>query len=168
MDEHLRKELAELRAELSDIRHRLSRLESGQGELAATAEPPPPPLPTDTAKPAAEPSFEKTPQWAMPAPEELADTEKPVSPADNPFAQWFKGGKQMSLEQRLGGSWMNKIGIVLLVLGAAFFFHFAAEQGWVNETARVINVALAGVAMLGVGEWTWRKRMHIFAAGVTG
>ncbi|MBS3735486.1 MAG: DUF2339 domain-containing protein [Phycisphaerae bacterium] len=68
----------------------------------------------------------------------------------------------------MGTRWLNRIGVVVLILAGAFFFQYAAQQGWISPPIRVAIVAAVGAAMLVAGEWTLRKDMRIFSAGVTG
>ncbi len=47
--------------------------------------------------------------------------------------------------------WPLKIGGLLVVLSVAWFVTFAAEQGWLSETARVVLGYVFGTAMLALG-----------------
>src|SRR5215210_4841778 len=52
---------------------------------------------------------------------------------------------------KITGNWLNKIGIVLFLLGVAFFFKYSVDQGWFNEAMRV-NIGLAlGTTLLVAG-----------------
>ncbi|MHC4986034.1 MAG: DUF2339 domain-containing protein, partial [Planctomycetota bacterium] len=73
-----------------------------------------------------------------------------------------------SLEERVGARWLARIGIVVLVLGAVFFFQFAAEQGWVSPVVRVVVVTVGGLGLIGLGELTLRLKMRVFAAAAFG
>ena len=57
-----------------------------------------------------------------------------VSPAPETSAQ----GPPRRFETRMGLTLVNRVGVVTLVLGAAFFFRYAVEAGWLGVTARVL------------------------------
>jgi uncharacterized membrane protein len=59
-------------------------------------------------------------------------------------------------------------GLVVLLLGGVFFLKYAYDQGWINPLMRVISATIAGLAILVLGEWTLRKRLTYFAAGMFG
>jgi uncharacterized membrane protein len=72
-----------------------------------------------------------------------------------------------ALETRVGLTWINRIGTVTVILAAAFFFKYAVDNQWIGEAGRVVLGVLAGFAMLGFGEWTWRRGHRIYAQGIT-
>ena len=67
----------------------------------------------------------------------------------------------------MGLTWINRVGVVTLVLGVAFFFKYAVEAGWIGEWARVLLGAAAGLAAVAVGERTWRGGQQVWAQGVS-
>ena len=71
-------------------------------------------------------------------------------------------------ETRMGLTWVNRVGVITLVLGAAFFFNYAVEAGWLGVTVRVLLGAAAGVAALVLADRFWRLGQHIFAQGMCG
>lgn len=62
-----------------------------------------------------------------------------------------------SLEERIGGKLFARVGIVALVLGAAFFLKYAFDNDWIGETGRVIIGVFGGLSLLALGEKTIRK-----------
>src|SRR5574343_603820 len=54
------------------------------------------------------------------------------------------------LEKFIGENLINKIGILILVLGISFFVKYAIDKDWINETARVGIGILAGSLVMGV------------------
>ncbi len=64
--------------------------------------------------------------------------------------------------------WVNRIGVITLVLGVAFFFKYAVDNRWIGETGRVILGILAGLVTLGFADWFWRRDQKIFAQGISG
>jgi len=73
-----------------------------------------------------------------------------------------------SLETRMGLTLINRLGVVTLVLGAGFFFAYAAQSGWINETARVLLGCAAGAAGLFFGDRIRRTGQATYANGITG
>jgi len=56
-----------------------------------------------------------------------------------------------TLESEIGSRWMLLAGVVVLVLGIAFFVKYAFDRHWINETARVGMGTMAGVAVWAAG-----------------
>lgn len=71
-------------------------------------------------------------------------------------------------ENLLAGRWLNRIGIVALMFGVAFFLRFAFQSGWVGPAGRVLIGLLAGGLLL-----AWSVRLdhagyRYFADGIAG
>jgi uncharacterized membrane protein len=71
------------------------------------------------------------------------------------------------LETNIGLTLVNRIGVVTLVLGIAFFFKWAVDNQWIGPAGRVILGLIAGLSALGLADFLWRKSQRIFAQGVT-
>jgi len=78
-----------------------------------------------------------------------AFTEKPTF---IPEKSWFEKFKENNpdLEKFIGENLINKIGILILVLGISFFVKYAIDKNWINETARVAIGILSGTLVMGV------------------
>jgi hypothetical protein len=62
---------------------------------------------------------------------------------------------------KITGNWLNKIGIVIFLLGVAFLFKYSVDQGWLNEAVRV-NIGLAlGTTLLVAGLLIKRDHPHL-------
>lgn len=72
------------------------------------------------------------------------------------------------LETSMGLTWLNRAGVMTLVLGAAFFFKYAVDNGWIGESGRVALGVLAGLSALAVADRTWKRGHRIYAQGVCG
>lgn len=102
-------------------------------------------------QPAAPPS--ETPSQILPEmPSSARDRQPPKPVAD--------------LETRLGLTWINRIGVVTLVIGIGFFFKYAVDNQWVGETGRVILGILTGLATLAAGDILFRRSQKVFAQGI--
>ena len=68
----------------------------------------------------------------------------------------------------MGLMWMNRIGVLTLIIGVAFVFKYAIDNQYIGETGRVILGVLAGLATLAAGDVLWRREQKVFAQGVCG
>lgn len=75
--------------------------------------------------------------------------------------------KDKDLEFRIGGTWFNRIGVVAVIIGLAFFIKYSFDNNWIGPTGRVILGIIAGLAMLGTGE-KLRERYFSYAQGLMG
>ena len=48
---------------------------------------------------------------------------------------------------------LNRVGAVTLFLGIIFFFKYAVDNQWIGAAGRVLLGVIAGLALLGAGEW---------------
>jgi uncharacterized membrane protein len=73
-----------------------------------------------------------------------------------------------ALETRMGLTWLNRVGVVTLVLGFAFFFKYAVDNRWIGERGRIALGIAAGLAALA---WSWLLRrggQRVYAQGICG
>lgn len=73
-----------------------------------------------------------------------------------------------SVETRVGLTLVNRVGVVTLILGIAFFFKWAIDNNWIGPGTRVLLGIAAGLVALGCGEAFSRKAQQVFAQGITG
>lgn len=85
------------------------------------------------------------------APEEVIRTARPISPPipKQSFYRKFKENNP-DLEKFIGENLINKIGILILVLGISFFVKYAIDKNWINEPARVGIGILCGALVMGI------------------
>lgn len=69
-----------------------------------------------------------------------------------PQKAWFETFKENNpdLEKFIGENLINKLGILILVLGISFFVKFAIARDWINEPARVGIGILCGALVMGI------------------
>ncbi|MDR3763166.1 MAG: DUF2339 domain-containing protein [Acidobacteriota bacterium] len=60
-----------------------------------------------------------------------------------------------SLEQRIGSRWLNRVGVVAVLIGVSYFLKLAFDNGWIGPGLRVL-IGLAGGA--GLCWWSGRFR----------
>ena len=162
---------------LLSLRGRVRRLEARLAEIEQrSGSPAPAPAPAAPTAPAPESPVTPPPASDSPsAPREPAIAIAPVGPdAPAPVAASApleRGPEPISAlpprdpgpaaprapvgvgqwEGWLGGTWLSRVGGVLLVLGIGFFLKHAFEHEWIGPTGRVLAGLAAGIAMLAGG-----------------
>ncbi len=94
--------------------------------------------------------------------------ERTEIPLQNPASEPQPAPRKLSLEERLGANWLNKLGIVILVIGLSFFL--AVRLKTMGPAGKVLTGAAISLALLGGGLWLERKPTYrVFArAGIGG
>nr|WP_305050274.1 DUF2339 domain-containing protein [Elizabethkingia bruuniana] len=98
---------------------------------------------------------------------EIPVTEKIVLPPKKSWLQIFKE-KNPDIEKFIGENLINKIGILILVLGISFFVKYAIDKNWINEPARVGIGILCGALIMGVAhrlKKNYKAFSSVFVAG---
>ena len=85
-----------------------------------------------------------------------------------PAPEGGAAGGVRDLESVIGGSWFSWVGIIAVTFGVAFALKYAFENEWVGPGARVALGALAGLALLGVGERLRHKGLRPYAYVMSG
>lgn len=73
-----------------------------------------------------------------------------------------------SFESRLGSQYLNRAGILALLVGVSYFLHLAFTNNWVGSTLRVIIGLIGGAAVIGVGQAFQRRGYLAFALSLKG
>ena len=110
---------------------------------------------------AAEPAARSVTQAQPPAqalPQEPVQPRPQTAPAAAPPRR---------IETHIGLTLINRVGVVTLVLGIAFFFKWAVDNEWIGPAGRVMLGVIAGLAALAIADVLWRKGQHTFAQGGT-
>ncbi|MCC9071590.1 DUF2339 domain-containing protein [Flavobacterium sp. F-65] len=99
-----------------------------------------------------------------PKPAEPKIEPKPYVPLPPRKSFWEKFKEQNpDLEKFIGENLINKIGILILVLGISYFVKYAIDKDWINEPARVGIGVLCGVLVMGVAH-KLRKNYAAFSS----
>ncbi len=140
-------ELKAIRGEITKIDARVNSLE---GKPAPEVKP-------EEARP-------ETPLTTSPA-----EPEKRMPPPEikTPKRKGAEKAERGSLEAKIGGRWLNRIGVVAVVIGMAFFVKYAFDNDWIGETGRIILGIVVGLALIGWGEFL-RKKYRLYSQGVVG
>jgi uncharacterized membrane protein len=138
-----RNELEELRQRLAALTQRVYRLEQQAGlEPLKPVLAPPPPGVAPSAAAATQAGAPATPR----APGVSAPAVTPARPPAEPARD---------LESRIGAHWLNRIGIVAVLIGVSYFLKYAFENNWIGPGGRVAIGLIAGI---GVILWSERFR----------
>src|SRR5437868_1345291 len=146
----LQDELVALRAEVAALTNRLYRLEQKlglDGELpreasAVTRQVVTRPYPLIPPSPVTRP-LEKVPTFPT-------TTSKSFATAR---------GEEEELEGKIGKLWLNRIGIVAILIGVSYFIKYAFDSAWIGPTGRIALGLLAGIALIFWSE-RFRARGH--------
>ncbi len=95
----------------------------------------------------------------------FAHTQTAVEPKAQIKPEAVKKTEAQETEDAVG--WLNKIGVVALVLGMGFFFKYAIDQGWINEWARIIIGFIVSGLLVYLGE-LWKGKFGSKAHALTG
>lgn len=176
----LERELKQLRSESAAAPPTEVRKESAQDAPQAkppVAEPVPPPV---RPKPISSPVVPVPPAVSQPPKPVARPTPIPPSAAAPPVpspsfssseltpSMFKRFRSSLDIEEVLGTDWLNKLGIVLLVLGIAFFLAYQLRT--MGAEGKVSIGFLTAAVMLAAGAWAERKdRYRILArAGIGG
>ncbi len=66
-----------------------------------------------------------------------------------------------SLESRIGSQWFNRIGILAVLIGMAWFLKLAIDNHWIGPLGRVLIGLLAGAGLIA---WSERFQRHGYSA----
>jgi uncharacterized membrane protein len=69
--------------------------------------------------------------------------------------------EERSLESRVGSQWFNRIGIVAVLIGVAWFLKFAFDNQWIGPAGRILIGLVSGAALIA---WSERFRAKGFTA----
>ncbi len=89
----------------------------------------------------------------------------PSPPPQAPPAKPARSTKE--IEAKIGGKWLNYIGIIAVIIGTGFFIKYAFENEWIGPTGRVVLGMLVGLAFIAWGEF-WNKKYKYYSQGLTG
>lgn len=98
-------------------------------------------------------------------PDEPGDAKEPVVTA-KAFPKKHKVSEE-ELEFKIGGTWLNRIGASVVILGLIYFLKYSFDNQWIGPTGRILIGVITGLAMLGFGE-KLRDKFAIYAYGLSG
>jgi uncharacterized membrane protein len=161
-----------LEQQIAALRARVERLEATMREhgivpemtavpapqSVATAQTPPP-LSSASPTHAQAPSPERS---TAPSPSSSPGSSPSSSPSPSPSSfRQPSADSSRSLESRIGSQWFNRIGILAVLIGMAWFLKLAIDNHWIGPAARVLIGIVAGVALVA---WSERFRTRGYIA----
>ena len=154
-------QLERLRQQVAELTRRVYRLE----ELLAARSPEAVAQATPLIEPNAEPSAASL--TAVPGTSSISvpSAREPVIERATSIAAKQAGlpKPDTSLESRIGGQWLNRVGIVAVLVGLSYFLKLAFDNNWIGPATQVTIGILAGIAILLWSERFRRKGFSGFA-----
>lgn len=96
-----------------------------------------------------------------------AKATKPVSPHKISAAPKEIKAETKNLEMELGGKWINRIGIMAIILAIAFFLKYSFDNNLIGPQGRILIGVILGVSMLVSGDFLFKKYL-VPAEGLMG
>jgi len=160
-------EIDALRAQFATLTARVYQLEQKAGLEPAASQPrvsqpeihppPAPPAPTRATAP--------PPAGTMLTPPHVEAVSGPrpsiqMPPPQGPPALLLTSARDGDgLEKQIGQYWLNRIGIVAILIGVSYFLKYAFENNWIGPAGRVAIGLLAGIGLL-IWSERFRSRGH--------
>jgi uncharacterized membrane protein len=150
-----------LEAQMAALRARVWRLEqtlADQG-IALREEPATRPAPPPVVEPTSVPVAVQT--GVGPAQTPVPAQAAPEAPQLAAVAASASAPEEQSLESRIGSQWFNRIGILAVLIAAAWFLKLAIDNHWIGPLGRVLIGLVAGAGLIA---WSERFRTRGYAA----
>ena len=85
----------------------------------------------------------------------------PQMPKPQPGLHYGSTKENADLEKKIGQYWLNRIGIVAMLIGVSYFLKYAFENNWIGPGGRIVIGLLAGIGLV---LWSERFRDRGYAA----
>jgi uncharacterized membrane protein len=159
--QRLVRDLQNLKNQLSVLEHDLRQQDRGfpiaEEEIGAPLWVPPSKL-IEPSVATPEQKTTETPSVPTPPPRKEEPRPSPLPP--RPSSQ--------SLEMKLGTTWLNWVGIVMLLVGVGLFLKYAYDNAWIGPKGRLAIGAILGMIALGLGERFRRRDWSVLFQVLTG
>lgn len=162
----LQTELEALREIVRQLIVRVNRLEQAARVQGAPAVEVPPSVPMERPEPAMPVSVSREEAGcAAPPPSSPAPAEKKHRlPKISAFAVGQTSSS--SLESRIGSRWLNRIGIVAMLVGVSYFLKYAFDNNWIGAAGRVSIGLVCGIGIVVWSEWFRGRGYRYFSYGL--
>jgi uncharacterized membrane protein len=112
-------------------------------------------------KPARADSRPEAPAEQPQAAEVRAVTDSPLPSLPQPKQTSF------DLEKLIAGRVLMRVGMLLVLIGVAYFLRYAFDNNWIGPAGRVTLGLLAGTALLVLSNWQLKRGYVYFSEGIT-
>ena len=146
-------ELEQLQRRVAELTQRVYQLEKGAGVVA--------PEPVRTVAPVT-PASPSAPTPLVPP-----GMSPPLAAPPKPAGLRADVKLDRNLETQIGSQWLNRIGMVALLVGAAYFLKLAFDNNWIGPSGRVAIGLLSGIALVAWSNWLHGKGYKYFAYSLT-
>src|SRR5689334_9077411 len=82
--------------------------------------------------------------------------------SENPRLAVMPRRSPTTLESRLGSQYLNRAGIIALLVGASFAVHWAFSNNWIGPGAIIVAGMIGGLAVIALGQWFLRRNYAAF------
>src|SRR5580698_6986878 len=144
--------------EVGELRARIRRLELALYRQGILAEDWPGSAPATTSPPAPPSAVAPVPPPAQIPPPQ---PRQPIAVPSFGMAPASPQQPEASLESRIGSQWFNRIGILAVLIGVAWFLKFAFDNHWIGPLGRILIGLVAGAGLIA---WSERFRSRGFTA----
>jgi uncharacterized membrane protein len=132
-------------SQLADLRRRLDHLERRVDSVEPVVPRPAPARPI-VPPPPISPSV--VPPLVVPPPAVRVESPPAQPPAARDLVAALPSDvRDLDLEERIGGRWLQHAGLIVLLLGIAFFLRYAFEHEWLSPAVRIVLGIVAGISM---------------------
>ena len=126
------------------------------------------------------PSLSEPKTTPVPASETAAppalDARPPVTPAPKPTpaappasaAPPAAPNAGLDLETLIAGRWLNRVGIIALLVAVIFFLMYAIDNDWIGPRGQIALGLLSGTGLLVFSQWLLRRGYGYFSGGMAG
>src|SRR5467141_2956432 len=73
--------------------------------------------------------------------------------------------EDVDLEKKIGQYWLNRIGIVAMLIGVSYFLKYAFENNWIGPGGRIVIGLRAGMRPFLIHSKLWALARFIFPCG---
>ena len=149
-----------LEEQIAELRVRVTLLEDSLDHAGIV------PAAPEAQAPATKAVFAPSEFAPLPLAEPTADGLPPASPS-SVMPQFYGYSTSptpqdsRSLETRIASQWFNRIGILAVLIAAAWFLKLAIDNHWIGPTGRVLIGLIAGAALIA---WSEHFRAHGYTA----
>jgi uncharacterized membrane protein len=70
---------------------------------------------------------------------------------------------EAELESKIGGRWLNRIGILAMLIGVSYFLKYAFDNNWIGPAARIVIGLAGGLSVVFWSEYVRRSGYPVFS-----